>query len=69
MNLFRIGFTCKRAPCQVVRRVVKLALFSSKSICNLCVAFGVQGTHLAGIPVSSLHSQLIGKLLGSSNPY
>ena len=25
----------------------KLALFSSKSICNLCVAFGVQGTYLA----------------------
>ena len=28
-------------------KAVKLALFSSKSICNLCVAFGVQGTHLA----------------------
>ena len=71
MNLFRVGFIWERAPCQVVRRAVKLALFSSKSICNLCVAFGVQGTHLAVlcIPVSSLHSQLIGKLLGSSNPY
>ena len=47
MNLFRVGFNWERAPCQVVRRAVKLALFSSKSICNLCVAFGVQGTHLA----------------------
>ena len=47
MNLFRIGFTWERAPYQLVRRAVKLALFSSKSICNLCVAFGVQGTHLA----------------------
>ena len=47
VNLFRVGFIWERAPCQVVRRAVKLALFSSKSICNLCVAFGVQGTHLA----------------------
>ena len=47
MNLFRVGFNWERAPCQVVRRAVKLALFSSKSICNLCVAFGGQGTHLA----------------------
>ena len=69
MNLFRVGFIWERAPCQVVRRVVKLAVLSSKSTCDLCVAFGVQGTHLACIPVSSLHSPLIGKLLGSSNPY
>ena len=47
MNLFRVGFIWERAPCQVVRRVVKLAVLSSKSTCNLCVAFGVQGTHLA----------------------
>ena len=47
VNLFRVGFIWERAPCQVVRRAVKLALFSNKSICNLCVAFGVQGTHLA----------------------
>ena len=47
MNLFRVGFIWERAPCQVVSRAVKLALLSSKSICNLCVAFGVQGTHFA----------------------
>ena len=47
MNLFRVGFIWERAPCQVVRSAVKLALFSSKYICNLCVAFGVQGIHLA----------------------
>ena len=47
MNLFRVGFIWERAPCQVVRRVVKLAVLSSESTCNLCVAFGVQGTHLA----------------------
>ena len=47
MNLFRVGFNWERAPCQVVRRAVKLALFSSKSICNICVAFGDQGTHWA----------------------
>ena len=34
MNLFRVGFNWERAPCQVVRRAVKLALFSSKSICK-----------------------------------
>ena len=28
-------------------QIVKLAVLSSKSTCNLCVAFGVQGTHLA----------------------
>ena len=44
MNLFRVGFIWERAPCQVVRRAVKLALLSSKSICN---TFGVQDTHLA----------------------
>ena len=36
-----------KSTCQVVRRVVKLAVLSSKSTCNLCVAFGVQGTHFA----------------------
>ena len=49
MNLFRVGFTLERAPCQVVRRAVKLAPFSSRSICNLCVAFGVQGTHYLAV--------------------
>ena len=47
MNLFRLGFIWERAPCQVVRRAVKLAVLSSKSTCNLCVTFGVQGTLLA----------------------
>ena len=47
MNLFGVGFTWERALCQVVRRAVKLAPFSSKSTSNHCVAFGVQGTHLA----------------------
>ena len=46
LSSFRVGFIWERAQCQVVRRAVKLALFSSKSICNLCLAFGVQGTHL-----------------------
>ena len=36
-----------KSTMQVVRRAVKLAVLSSKSTCNLCVAFGVQGTHLA----------------------
>ena len=69
MNLFRVGFIWERAPCQVVRRAVKLALFSSKSICNLCLALEFRVHIWLCIPVSSLHSQLIGKLLGSSNPY
>ena len=30
------------APCQVGTRLVELASLSSKSTCNLCVAFGVQ---------------------------
>ena len=47
MNLFRVGFIWERAPCQVVRRAVKLAVLSSKSTYNHCVVFGVQGTHLA----------------------
>ena len=47
MNLFRVGFTWERAPCQVVRRAVKLVPFSSKSTSNHCVAFGVQSTYLA----------------------
>ena len=47
MNLFRVGFTWERALCQVVRRAVKFSVLSSKSTCNNCVAFRVQGTHLA----------------------
>ena len=35
------------APSQVGTGLVKLASLSSKSICNLCVAFGVQGAVLA----------------------
>ena len=35
------------APCQVGTRLVKLAGLSSKSDCNLCVAWRVQGAYLA----------------------
>ena len=45
------------APCQVGTRSVKLAGLSSKSTCNLCVAFGVQGAVLASAflcPVCSI---------------
>ena len=45
------------APCQFVTRLVKLASLSSKSTCNLCVAFGVQGAVLASAslcPVCSI---------------
>ena len=69
MNLFRVEFTWERAPCQVVRRAVKLALFSSKSICNLCVAFGVQGTHLAVYSCFQFALTADWEALGSSNPY
>ena len=44
-------------PCQVGTRSVKLAGLSSKSTCNLCVAFGVQGAVLASAflcPVCSI---------------
>ena len=44
-------------PCQVGTRLVELASLSSKSTCNLCVAFGVQGTVLASAflcPVCSI---------------
>ena len=58
------------APCQFGTRLVKLASLSSKSTCNLCVAFGVQGAVLTSIPVSSLQYQLIGKLKGiESHPH
>ena len=69
MNLFRVGFIWKRAPCQVVRRAVKLAVLSSKSICNLCVAFGVQGTHLAVYSCVQFALTADWEALGSSNPY
>ena len=70
MNLFRVGFTWERAPCQVVRRAVKLAPFSSKSICNLCVTFGVQSTHYLAV-YSCVQFALTAdwEALGSSNPY
>ena len=45
------------APCQVGTRLVELASLSSKSTCNLCVAFGVQGAVLASAflcPVCSI---------------
>ena len=45
------------APCQVGTRFVELASLSSKSTCNLCVAFGVQGAVLASAflcPVCSI---------------
>ena len=45
------------APCQVGTRPVELAGLSSKSTCNLCVAFGVQGAVLASAflcPVCSI---------------
>ena len=51
--LFILGW----APCQVGTRLVELASLSSKSICNLCVAFGVQGAVLASAflcPVCSI---------------
>ena len=51
------------APCQVGTRLVKLASLSSKSTCNLYVAFGVQGAVLASAflcPVCSI------RWLGSS---
>ena len=48
---------------------VKLALFSSKSICNLCVAFGVQGTHLAVYSCVQFALTADWEALGSSNPY
>ena len=47
MNPLAQWFTWEGAPCQVGTRSVKLAGLSSKCTCNLCVAFGVQGTHLA----------------------
>ena len=49
MNLFRVGFTWERALCQVVRRAVKLAPFSSSPLPTIVLhlEFGVQGTHLA----------------------
>ena len=51
------------APCQVGTRLVELASLSSKSTCNLYVAFGVQGAVLASAflcPVCSI------RWLGSS---
>ena len=45
------------APCQVGTGLVKLASLSSKSICNLCVEFGVQVAVLASAflcPVCSI---------------
>ena len=45
------------APCQVGTRLVKLASLSSKSTCNLYVAFGVQGAVLVSAflcPVCSI---------------
>ena len=51
--LVLLGWT----PCQVGTRSVKLAGLSSKSTCNLCVAFGVQGAALASAflcPVCSI---------------
>ena len=45
------------APCQVSTRLGKLASLNSKSTCNLCVTFGVQGAVLASAflcPVCSI---------------
>ena len=69
VTLLRIGFTWERAPCQVVRRAVKLTVLSSKSICTLCVAFGVQGTHLAVYSCVQFALTADWEALGSSNPY
>ena len=57
------------APCQVGTGLVKLASLSSKSDCNLFGCMKSSGYSFGCcIPVSSLQYQLIGKLLGGSNP-
>ena len=68
MNPLAQWFTWEGAPCQVGTRLVELASLSSKSTCNICCTWSSGYTFGLCIPVSSLQYQLIGKLLGSSNP-